>query len=626
MAYFFLFVLKQRVFIYNIITMKVSKAYKNHLLAFIFGPILKMVEAFFDLLIPIFMKAIIDLQTYRDPINIPNQLTINVAKFIRSLGTWVPNNQPLNDALIGGVCILVMGVVGFALTMITQFIAAITCVKVGTEIRNQLYIHIMSLSKKERERFGSSKINTILNNDTYQVQQGVLLFIRLIVRAPLMLAGALAFSFILNVNIGFVFLALVPIISSIVLIVMVKSGKEYTRVQSKVDDVSQNAYDTLEGNKVIHAFDKKEEENNKFDQPNSAYREQAMNAVRITSLINPLTFAVISLAMILVVAFGGIPMFENPNATAFASTVMAEVQYLGQILFVLVQLSNTILVFTKAGVSRKRIDNIFGIKPSIVDDLNGVEKSINNGDIIYSFKDVSLKYEEDGNDAIRGITFDIKKGESIGFIGGTGSGKSTVISLFNRLNDIDSGTLLYKGVDIKEYRLKTLRNEVGVVNQKATLFNGTIRKNLLVGKSDATEEEMVKALQLSEAYEFVSSYDDGLDHIVSDSGKNYSGGQRQRLSIARTLLKEHEVIILDDSTSALDLLTEKRVRDNIDKTYKGITKVIVSQRISSVMGCDHIYLLDKGTIISHGSHEQLLKTSKVYKEIYESQILKEGTL
>ena len=606
--------------------MRVSKAYKKHILAFIVGPSLKIVEALFDLLIPLFMKAIIDLQSYMYPENIPNQLTRYIAMFIRNMGTWVQNNQALNDAIIGGTFILIMGVVGFVITMVSQLIAAVTCVKVGTEIRDKLYMHIMALSKKERERVGASKINTILNNDTYQVQQGVLLFARLIIRAPLMLVGALVFSFILNINIGFVFLALVPIISSIVLIVMVKSGKEYAKVQSKVDDVSQNTYDALEGNKVIHAFNKKEEENNKFDQPNTAYKNQAMDAVRITSLINPLTFAVISLAMILVVAFGGIPMFENANATAFASTVMAEVQYLGQILFVLVQLSNTILVFTKAGVSRRRIDGIFDINPSIVDDENGEVKSINNGDIIYSFKNVSLKYEEDGNDAISGITFDIKKGESIGFIGGTGSGKSTVISLFNRLNDIDDGTLLYKGVDIKEYRLKALRDEVGVVSQKATLFNGTIKKNLLIGKSDATDEEMITALKLSEAYEFVSSYDDGLNHIVSDSGKNYSGGQRQRLSIARTLLKEHEVIILDDSTSALDLLTEKRVRENIDNAYQGITKVIVSQRISSVMNCDHIYLLDKGTIISHGNHEQLLKESKVYKEIYETQILKEGKL
>lgn len=606
--------------------MRVSDSYKKHILAMIIGPSIKIIEAFFDLMIPLFMKAIIDLQSYASPESIPNQLTIYIAKFIRSMGVWVNNNQALNDAIIGGTFILIMGVVGFIITMVSQFIAAVTCVKVGTEVRNNLFTHVSRLSKKEKERAGKNKIVTVINNDTYQVQQGVLLFTRLIVRAPFVLIGALIFSFILNFSIGCIFLMIIPVILGIVFFVMSKSSQEYTELQSKVDDISENVSDSLDGNKVIHAFDKRNEEGTKFNKTNTAYKDKAMNAVKITSLVNPLTFAVISLATVLVVIFGGTPMFENPDASTFASTIMAEVQYLGQILFVLFQFSNVVLIFTKAHVSRKRIDEIFAITPSIVDDANGVTKTINNGDIIYSFKDVSLKYEEDGNDAISGITLEIKKGETVGFIGGIGSGKSTLISLLNRLNDIDKGILLYKGVDIKEYRLKELREEVGVANQKATLFNGTIRNNLLIGKKDANEEEMYNALRIAEAYEFVDKYDDKLDHEVNDSGKNYSGGQRQRLSIARTLIKEHEVIVLDDVTSALDLLTEKRVRDNINNSYQSSTKIIVSQRISSIIGCDQIYLLDKGMIVAHGNHEELLKSSKIYKEIYESQMLKEGSL
>ena len=606
--------------------MRVSDSYKKHILAMIIGPSIKIIEAFFDLMIPLFMKAIIDLQSYASPESIPNQLTIHIAKFIRSMGVWVSNNQALNDAIIGGTFILAMGIVGFAITMVSQFIAAVTCVKVGTEVRNNLFTHVSRLSKKEKERVGKNKIVTLINNDSYQVQQGVLLFTRLIVRAPFILVGALVFSFILNVSIGFIFLAIAPIISIIVLFSMYKSGQEYMELQSKVDNISENVSDTLEGNKVIHAFGKKEEENKRFKSTNTDYKNRAMNAVRITSLINPLTFAVISLAMVMVVIFGGTPMFDNPDAASLASTIMAEVQYLGQILFVLVQLSNTVLIFTKARVSRERIDEVFSITPSIVDDENGITKTINNGDIIYSFKDVSLKYEEDGNDAIKGITLDIKKGETVGFIGGIGSGKSTLISLLNRLNDIDKGTLLYKGVDIKEYRLKELREEVGVASQKVTLFNGTIKSNLLIGKNDASEEEMIEALRVSEAYEFVSKYDDSINHEVNYSGRNYSGGQKQRLSIARTLIKNHEVIVLDDVTSALDLLPEKRVRDNIDKAYKDATRVIVSQRVSSLIGCDHIYVLDKGMIVADGKHEDLLKSSEIYKEIYESQMLKEGSL
>ena len=606
--------------------MRTSDIYKKHLFAMIVGPTIKIIEAFFDLMIPLFMKAIIDLQSYADSESIPNQLTLHVAKFIRSMGVWVNNNPAINDAIIGGTFILAMGVIGFIITMVSQLIAALTCVKVGTEVRDNLFSHVSHLSKKEKERIGKNKIVTVINNDTYQVQQGVLLFTRLIVRAPFVLIGALIFSFILNISIGFIFLAIVPVILGIVFFVMSKSSEEYLKLQNKVDDISENVSDSLEGNKVIHAFDKRNEENSKFDKTNVAYKNKAMDAIKITSLINPLTFAIISLATVMVVIFGGTPMFENPDAASFASTIMAEVQYLGQILFVLIQFSNVVLIFTKARVARKRIDEVFSIIPSIVDNEKGLIKEINNGDIIYSFKDVSLKYEEDGNDAISGITLDIKKGENVGFIGGIGSGKSTLISLFNRLNDIDKGTLLYKGVDIKEYRLNNLRDEVGVTSQKVTLFNGTIKDNLLIGNKDANDDEMIKALKIADAYEFVEKYDDKLDHEVNDSGKNYSGGQRQRLSIARTLIKNHEVIILDDVTSALDLLTEKRVRDNINNAFPEATKIIVSQRISSVAGCNQIYLLDKGVIVARGTHDELLKSSQIYKEIYDSQMLKEGRL
>lgn len=603
--------------------MKTTDFYKKHLIAFILGPALKMIEAFFDLLIPLFMKAIIDLNKYLVPEDIPNKLTSQIGIFIRSMGTWA-NNQALSDALIGGTFILIMGVVGFLTTMLTQFVAAITCVKVGTDIRNNLYRHILKFSKKERERIGSARLLTALNSDSYQVQQGVLHFIRLIVRAPFIIIGALIFSFILDVKIGFIFLAIVPIILLIIFFVMSRSSKKYTTVQSKVDEISSFTSDTLLGNKVIHAFDKKEEENNKFEQLDYEYKKNAVKALKITSLVNPLTYAVITISTIMVVVFAGFPMFDSPDATSYASTIMAEIAYLGQIFFTLVQLSNIILIFTKSRVSRKRIDDIFDVTPSIIYDENGLVKSINKGDVIYHLDNISIRYEESGNYALSDISLDIRKGESIGFIGGTGSGKSTLISLLNRLNDIDEGQILYKGEDIRKYNLKQLRDEVGVVSQKATLFNGTIKSNLLLGNPYASKEQMVSALKIADAYDFVNGYDDGIDHLVVDEGKNFSGGQRQRLSIARTILKKHEVIILDDSTSALDLLTEKRVRDNIDFAFKDSTKIIISQRVSSLINCDRIYLLNKGKVVAFGNHEELLKTSLIYKEIYDSQMAKEG--
>ena len=477
--------------------MKSTDFYKKHLIAFILGPALKMIEAFFDLLIPLFMKAIIDLNKYLVPEDIPNKLTSQIGIFIRSMGTWA-NNQALSDALIGGTFILIMGVVGFLTTMLTQFVAAITCVKVGTDIRNNLYRHILRFSKKERERIGSARLLTVLNSDSYQVQQGVLHFIRLIVRAPFIIVGALIFSFILDVKIGFIFLAIVPIILLIIFFVMSRSSKKYTTVQSKVDDISSFTSDTLLGNKVIHAFDKKEEENNKFEQLDSEYKKNAVKALKITSLVNPLTYAVITISTIMVVVFAGFPMFDSPDATSYASTIMAEIAYLGQIFFTLVQLSNIILIFTKSRVSRKRIDDIFDVSPSIIYDENGLVKTINKGDVIYHLDNISIRYEESGNYALSDISLDIKKGESIGFIGGTGSGKSTLISLLNRLNDIDEGQILYKGEDIRKYNLKQLRDEVGVVSQKATLFNGTIKSNLLLGNPYASKEQMISALKIAD--------------------------------------------------------------------------------------------------------------------------------
>lgn len=605
---------------------KTFDSYKNNIFSFIFGPLLKMIEAVFDLLIPLFMKAIIDLSKYNDPEAIPNPFSSNLAKFIRSFGTWIYGNQSLNDAMIGFVIILVMGIIGFMVTMVTQYIAAKTAMKVGTEVRENLYSKILSFSKKEREKIGSSKLLTILNADTYQVQQGVLIFIRLIVRAPFIILGALTISFILNWKIDLIFLAIIPLILIIVFVIMNKSSKEYMTIQSKLDNLSNSTSDTIEGSKVIRAFNKQDYENSHFNEKTNDYKKSAIHVNKINSLINPLTFAIVSIATVLVVVIGGYPMIESATASDvdFASTIITEVAYLAQIFTTLVQLTNVVLVLTKARVSRKRVDSVLSIEPLISNDPNNITKNIKIDEEIIRFDNVSLGYEDEGNFALTDISFSLNKGQSLGIIGGTGSGKSSLINLIERFVDCSKGDVFYKGENIKKYNLSNLRSEIGFVPQKSTLFKGTIKSNLLMANENATDLDIEKALKYSMAHEFVSKYDDYINHEVEEEGKNFSGGQRQRLCIARALLKNPETIILDDSTSALDLLTDKKVRENIYTNFNGITKIIVSQRVSTIMDCDLILVLDGGHLVGKGKHDDLLKDCDIYRETYESQVKKEA--
>ena len=602
------------------------ESYKHNLLSFVIGPTLKMVEAIFDLLIPLFMKSIIDLSKYGDASLIPNPLSSYLGSFIRSFGTWISGNQSLSDALVGFAIILSMGIVGFLITMITQYIAAKTAMSVGSEIRLNLYQKILSFSKKDREKIGNNKLLTILNADTYQVQQGVLIFIRLIVRAPFIILGALAISFVLNWKIGIVFAAIIPLILVIVFGIMTKSSKEYVGIQSKLDKISSDTSDTLEGSKVIRAFNKEEFENNKFKESTKDYHDASVHVNKINAFINPLTFAIISIATIFVVVIGGSPIIDSSSSEGveLASTIITEVAYLSQIFVTLVQLTNVILILTKSRVSRLRVDEVFAITPSIENNPSFDIKSTQNSSELLKFNDVSLGYEDGGNLALENISFVLNKGESLGIIGGTGSGKSTLISLVERFLDPTSGEVIYKGDNLKNYDLNNLRKEIGYVPQKSNLFKGTIKSNMLMANAQASDDDIIAALKDAMAYDFVNKYKDSINHEVEEEGKNFSGGQRQRLCIARALVKKPEIIILDDSTSALDLLTDKAVRSNISNNYKGITKIIVSQRVSTISDCDLILVLDGGKLVASGKHDELLLSCPIYKETFESQTKSEG--
>lgn len=599
---------------------KVSDSYKHHILAFIVGPFLKMVEAIFDLLIPLIMKAVIDLCNYKDVNLISNPLTQKIAQFILLFGTWVPgeNNVAINYSLIGGTIIIVMGIIGFIMTMITQYIAARTAVLVGTEIRNSLYKKALSLSKIDKEKIGNSRLLTVINADSYQVQTGVLIFIRLIVRAPFIIFGALAFSFILDYRIGFVFLGIIPLILFVIFFIMSKSSKRYVSIQSNLDKLSVKTSDTIDGSKVIRAFNLTNEENNKFDECTSEYRNKAIEVNKWNSLINPLTFAIVSIATLFVAVIG-----SNSATTETVSTIIAEIAYLSQIFFTLVQLTNIVLVFTKANVSSKRCNEVLALPSSVSNCDNPISKQINNGDEIISFNNVSLAYVKGANKAIDNISFKLLKGQSLGVIGGTGSGKSSIVSLIERFTDSTEGTVYYKGEDIKKYDLTTLRNEIGLVPQKSILFKGTIKSNMLMANMAASDNDICLALKDAEAINFVNEYKDNLDHEVVEGGLNFSGGQRQRLCIARALLRHPEILIFDDSMSALDLLTDEKVRTNIKNNYSSLTKIIVSQRVATIKDCDLILVLDGGKILQIGNHDYLLKNCPTYKEIYETQVKRE---
>lgn len=606
--------------------MKACKdSFKKHLFSFIFGPALKLIEAVFDLLIPLFMKAVIDLAKYGDVSLFPNNAFISksLANFIRLFPSFNFDNRIISDAIICFIIILSMGLVGFAITMITQYIAARTASEVGYDIRKMTFEKIMTFSKKNREQIKQSKLLTILNADTYQVQQGVLIFIRLIVRAPFIILGALIISFLLSVECGFVFLSIIPLVLFIVLFIMKKSSKGYLSIQSKLDDISLKTSDTIEGIKVIKAFNKQEKENNAFIEKSNAYKNKSLKVSKINALINPLTFALVSIATISIVLFGGNSILATASSESvlYATTIITLISYLAQIFFTLVQMSNVVLILTKANVAKSRIDNVLNIVPSTEGNIENIIPEIKE-DSLLKFDNVYLRFEEDGNNALKNISFTLKKGESLGIIGGTGSGKTSLINLIERFFNPSEGEIYFDGKNIKTMDLSYLRSKISLVSQKPMFLKGSVAYNIALN-NQFDKQKVIDVLEKAQAKEFVDKFDDNIFHIINEGGTNLSGGQRQRINIARGLYKDSELLILDDATSALDLLTDKKVRDNIF-AIKDLTKIIVSQRVATVKDCDNIIVLDKGEIINYGNHEQLLITSSIYKEIYESQIKKEA--
>ena len=590
---------------------------KKNILYFIFGPLIKIVEALIDLVIPLFMKAIIDLCFNRET----SSLTKTISDFIK-IFPIIHSNTIINYCLIGGLIILVIGLFGFLTTMVTQYLAAKCASICGSEIRSSLFNKILKMNKKEISLFSNNKIQTIINNDSYQAQQGILFFIRLVTRTPVIIIGSLILSFILDYKIGFLFLALVPIIIFIIYFFMGKSSKQYLFIQEQLETLSGKTSDNINGTRVIKVFNKENLEIDKFRMDAQKYVKESEKASLYNSFINPITFAFVSIIMILSVVIGS-KQLENDdlltNMNMSPSTLITLIAYLDQIFQTVIVLTNLIIIFVKSGASIKRIDSLLSFNPSIIKNSNFV-KNINKGEEYISFENVSFKYYENSNNILENLNFKIKKSETIGVIGGTGSGKSTLALLIGRFLDSTKGVIKYKGVDIKEYSLTDLRKEVGISFQKPVLFKGDIKSNLLMANKKANEDDISNVLDIAMASSFVNSFDDKLNHQIIEGGLNLSGGQRQRLNIARTLIKKPELLILDDSTSALDLLTESELKKNINSFYPDLTKIIISQRISTIKNCDNILVLDKGRIVDIGKHDILLTRNKIYQEIYNSQV------
>ena len=527
---------------------------------FILGPTFKMLEVFFELLMPFLMSYIIDQ------------------------GIDAANNYgDYTKIVVPGIIIFALAVLGLCSTLVCQHFASIASQGFGTRLRNALFKKIMNMSLRNVELIGKGNLNTALSNDVNRLQVSVAMMIRLVLRAPTIVIGSLICAFIIDWQVAFIFLGVVVLISIILFIILYYSSKKVISVQKKVDSLVTLTNDSLNGMRVIKAFNNEEVEVKKFKNKTRDYFNEMKIVNFVNALTNPLTFLIINVAICLVVYF-----------------------------------SSSQIIFTRAFASKKRVDILLNLGEDLKNNPRFAPFSIKNGENLIEFNNVSFHYNKGENSVVKNLNFIINKGEKVGVIGGTGSGKTTLIKLIERFFDRSEGDVLYKGKDIKDYDLNALHEEINLVNQKAVLFKGTIKSNLLMGRKEASEEEMVRALKEACAFDFVKKLPEFLDYEIEEGGKNLSGGQRQRLSIARALIKNSEILILDDSTSALDYLTEKELKTNIFNK-KDLTTIIIAQRVSSLINCDKIIVMYHGEVENIGTHEELLKKSKVYKEIYDSQ-------
>ncbi|MBK6087922.1 ABC transporter ATP-binding protein [Ruminococcus difficilis] len=563
------------------------KGYKKEV---IIGPLCKLFEAILELFVPLVMANIIDVGI--------NEL--HDTEYVLRMG---------------GVLVL-LAATGLTSALFCQYFASKASQGAGTEIRRALFRHINSLSHAELDSLGTPSLITRITNDTNQVQQNIAMCIRLLTRAPFIIIGSLIMAMSINLRMSLIFFGAALLIALTLYIVMSRSVPLYAAVQKKLDKIGLISRENLSGNRVIRAFSKQNTEKARVDAATEDLTRTSVRVSKLSALLSPITYLVTDCAIIAIVWFGAV----NVNAGGMKTgDIVALVSYMTQILLAMVVVANLVILMTKAGASAKRINEVFETKPSVAE-INHDYISAKENTPKIEFRNVRFNYSSDGDDELSGISFTVKNGQTVGIIGGTGSGKSTLISLIPRFYDTSDGAVLVDGNDVRDYPFEQLRKKFGIVPQQSVLFSGTIRDNMKWQNPDASDEEINRALQIAQAAEFVDKLPNGLDSRVEQGGKNFSGGQRQRLCIARAIVSQPEILILDDSFSALDFATDAALRKALAENAKGTTVLIVTQRCSTIKNADLILVLSDGRLAGQGRHEELFERCEVYRDICLSQL------
>ncbi|MDU6265773.1 MAG: ABC transporter ATP-binding protein [Anaerocolumna aminovalerica] len=602
---------------------KLSRFLKPYTKLLVIGPMFKLFEAILELLLPYFMSKVIDIGVARGD-----------EKYIITMG---------------GIMLLT-AIVGICCALACQYSASLVSQGVGTDIRNEMFKHIGTFSNAEMDHFGTSSLINRITGDVNQVQLAVAMLIRLVIRAPFLCIGGLAMAFIIDIKLSIIMLVVLPLFVLILILTMKKTVPLYKAVQKSIDRIGLVLRENLSGVRVIRAFARTDYEKERFANRNKEYSDHAMKVGRISALLNPLTNLVLNFAIAAIIWFGGIRVNKGSMTTG---EVIALIGYVTQILAALIVISNLVVIFTKAFASAARVSEVLDTQSTITDNVesfNISDKTMNpakvnqsdyngnvvnkgesrqndllntdmgmNYDYIVEFKDVAMSYDKSDNYDIENISFKVKRGDTIGIIGGTGSGKSTIVNLILRLYDVQKGSVLVENKDVREYNLHELRGKIGLVPQKSVLFTGTIAENIRWGKEDATMEEIKRAADIAQASEFIERMPEGYNSKIYRGGTNVSGGQRQRLTIARAMVRRPDILILDDSFNALDYLTDANLRKALKLQTNAMTTFIVTQRASTIKSADQIIVLNDGEIAGIGTHEELLDTCEVYLEICQSQ-------
>ena len=604
--------------------LKIARFLKNYKKQVILGPIFKLIEAIFELIVPLIMANIIDIGI---------------------------QNKDISYVLKMGLLLVIIGIIGLASSLTCQRYAALASQGFGTTVRNELFTHINTFSHKEIDKFGTPSLITRVTNDVNQLQFAVAMLIRLVIRAPFLALGAIVMAMVLDLKLSLIFLIATPIIVLIMYIIMKKSIPYFRSLQKKLDKISLITRENLEGVRVVRAFSNQHNEEVRFNDASNDLSNTSIRVGRLSALLNPLTYIVLNFAIIAIVWFGGMRV-DLGNLTQ--GQIIALVNYMSQILLALIVVTNLVIVFTKASASAARVNEIFDTSCSVIESNTDTLKPLseiniekknslqpinnefhikNNSEYLsksdfnknivpkIQFENVSFSYEESDKSSLENISFTIYPKETIGIIGGTGSGKSTLINLISRFYDPSSGNIFIDGHNLKNYPLYQIRKKIGFVPQTPVLFTGSIAENMRIGNPKASDDDIKVALDIAKASEFVDKLPDKYETLLDQGGKNLSGGQKQRLTIARALVCKPEILILDDSFSALDFATDAALRKSLkNETNNNTTVIIVSQRIATIKNADKIIVLDDGNLIDVGNHNELFDRCDVYKEIYLSQV------